>query len=660
MKPPETNFLDGLCDGTDLLCIVGACPLCSANAEDEHAQVSGQPPRAASVDEIITGAAELTLIVTQLQASAQSWPECAGSSPADQTTSRPALDEHPLNPSSSAEAHAMSWVTLQASAHAATWVDDSAPIASNPADPIPEPGIEIPNINTPRASSLVGGALAERLVELLSIPGVARDYLTALSAERMTANLHAFFLGAWDEIEPGTTLEDGEHIKAICDHVQFQCEERAIALGLMPKPAGWEKMRAQNLLIRIPPRSLKTVIVTIAATAWCWLRWPTWRILSLSSNPRVTNEGADKTRGLIRSAWYQNTFKPLWQIRTDMDGLQKFGNTAGGWRAARGITSRITGEGADWLIVDDPHDGAEVYSKAKRDEVNNKWRRSVANRVNDPRYAIRTGVMQALHFDDWGQHRITDGWGTLIIRMEFEARDSVRMSPYGWRDWRTVVGEPIHPRFTKEWRDNERKNKGAIDWAAQYQQDPAPIDGGIVKESDLRYYDELPKMEAMCITVDAAFKKTTTGSRVSVLVVGRKGPDRFVVDNDTRPMDMVETIASIKAMREKWPQAKARILVEDKANGSEIIRQLKEVFNGIIAINPGSNSKTGRLMAVQSLFAGNNVFFPKYAAWLDDMRFEICTFPNAPKDDQVDALVQALLDMRTSVDAHYARGGFSM
>lgn len=504
------------------------------------------------------------------------------------------------------------------------------------------------------------GALAARLMELLSIPGVARDFLTAATADRMVHNLHAFLLGSWDELEPGTPFEDGEHIKAICEHVQAQCEDRAIALGLMTKPTGWEKMRAQNLLIRIPPRSLKTVIVTIAATAWCWLRWPTWRILSLSSNPRVTNEGADKCRGLIRSAWYQNMFKPTWQIRADMDGLQKFGNTAGGWRAARGITSRITGEGADWLIVDDPHDGAEVYSKAKRDEVNNKWRRSVANRVNDPRYAIRTGVMQALHFDDWGQHRIADNWGVLIIRMEFEARDRDRVSPYGWRDWRTVVGHPIHERFTDEWRNAERKAKGAIDWAAQYQQDPAPIDGGIVKESDFRYYDELPKMEAMCITVDAAFKKTTTGSRVSVLVVGRKGPDRFVVDNDTRPMDMVETIASIKAMRIKWPQAQQRILVEDKANGSEIIRQLKEIFNGIIAINPGSNSKTGRLMAVQSLFDGNNVYFPKYAAWLDDMRFEICTFPNAPKDDQVDSLVQALLDMRLSSDAHYARGGFAL
>lgn len=485
----------------------------------------------------------------------------------------------------------------------------------------------------------------------------AQDILTAIDAADMTESLHKFLVGAWPEIEPGSEFEDGEHIKAVCAHIQWQLEDRAIALGIMPKPRGWTKMRAQNLLIRIPPRCLKTVIVTIAGCAWAWLRWPTLRILSLSSNPRVTTDAADKCRGLIRSVWYQTTFKPNWVIREDKDGTQRFANTAGGWRSSRGITSRITGEGADWLIIDDPHDGAEVYSKAKRDEVNNKWRRSVSNRVNDPRYAIRTGVMQALHFDDWGQHRITDGWGVLLLRMELELRDLERVSPYGWTDWRREEGETLHFRFTAEWRAQERKDKGPLEWSAQYQQDPAPIDGGIVKESDLCTYTDLPKLEGMCITVDAAFKKTTTGSRVSVLVMGRKGPDRFLVDNDTRPMHMEDTIDAIKKMIVKWPQARHRILIEDKANGSEIIRRMREVWPNIIAVNPGSNSKEGRLMACQGIFQGRCFYVPQYASWLEDFKYELCTFPNAPKDDQVDACVQALLDMRLSNAAARAKAG---
>lgn len=511
------------------------------------------------------------------------------------------------------------------------------------------------------------------LVRTILDPRVAAMFARADDADRMTCSLHEYLIGAWHEIEPGSVFEDGPAIKAVADHLQAQLEDRAIALGLMTRPVGWTRMRAQNLLIRIPPRSLKTVIATIAATSWAWLRWPTMRILSLSSNPRVTSEGADKVRSLIRSDWYQQTFRPTWRIREDMDALAKIGNTAGGWRAARGITSRITGEGADWLLIDDPHDGAEVYSKAKRAAVNDKWRRSTSNRVNDPRFAIRTGVMQALHFDDWGEHRIADGWGLLLIRMEYQPGgapkrvgevtiepDALRVSPYGWRDWRLVDGETIHARFTPEWRAQERKDKGPLDWAAQYQQDPAPIDGGIVQASDLRSYESLPTMESWAITVDAAFKKTITGSRVSVQVWGRKGPDRFLIDNDTRPMNMVETIASIEKMRDRYPRAKGTILVEDKANGSEIIRQLREKFTGVIAVNPGNNSKEGRLYACQAYFTGHNVYLPVVAPWLEDFRAELTQFPNWPKDDQVDAMVQVLLYWRMSNAAARARNACTL
>jgi predicted phage terminase large subunit-like protein len=505
-------------------------------------------------------------------------------------------------------------------------------------------------------------------------PRVAAMFLAADDKDRMMFGegaLHRFLLGAWHVIEPGTPFEDGEAIRAVCDHLQAQLEERAWSMGIETPPPGWRVQRAQNLLIRIPPRSLKTVISTIAATAWAWLRWPTMRILSLSSNPRVTSEGADKVRSLIRSEWYQVTFQPSWRIREDMDALAKLANTAGGWRAARGITSRITGEGADWLLIDDPHDGAEVYSKAKRTAVNDKWRRSTSNRVNDPRFAIRTGVMQGLHFDDWGEHRISDGWGLLLIRMEYQPGgeskrvgeryvqpDDKRASPYGWRDWRTEPGQTIHIRFTDEWRAQQRKDMGPIDWAAQYQQDPAPIDGGIVQSSDLRTYETLPTgTDGWAITVDASFKKTVSGSRVSVLVWCRKGPDRFLVDNNTAPMDMDETIAAIKKFREQYPRAKGTILVEDKANGSEIIRKLQLSFPGVIAVNPGNNSKESRLMACQSFFTGHCIYLPQYAPWLEDYKYELTQFPNAPKDDQVDATVQLLLYWQMSNAAARSRAG---
>jgi predicted phage terminase large subunit-like protein len=510
-------------------------------------------------------------------------------------------------------------------------------------------------------------------------PAIAAMFLQLDDADAMLYGqgaLHRFLIGAWPEIEPGTAFEDGELIEAVCDHLQRQLEERAVAHGApAPEWLGWTgRQRAQNLLIRQPPRTLKTVISTIAATAWAWLRWPTMRILSLSSNPRVTSDSADRVRSLVRSAWYQHTFSPKWSIREDMDALTKLGNSAGGWRAARGMQSRITGEGCDWMLIDDPHDGGEVYSKAKRQAVLSRWENALKSRLNNLGFDIRTGVMQGLHFEDWGEKRIADGWGLLLIRMEYEPTrprkrvgdrdvyiepDDVRVSPYGWRDWRTEIGQSVSLRWTAAVLAAEKINP--LVWSAQYQQDPAPIDGGMIKSEVLCTYEELPSStDGWAITVDAAFKKKPDGSRVSVQVWCRKGPDRYLVDNDTRPMHLEETIDSIKAMRDKWPQAKGTILIEDKANGSEIIRRLKEVMPGVIAVNPGSNSKEGRLEACLAYFYGRNVYIPRNAPWREDLVAEWTQFPNWPKDDQVDAAVQVLLYWRLSNAAQRARSGCTL
>src|SRR5262245_7311917 len=162
--------------------------------------------------------------------------------------------------------------------------------------------------------------------------------LMAVRAEQARRRLYDFLRFAWAELEPGQAFEPGAHIEAICDHVQWQLEDRARAAE-DPDYV----MQVQNLLINIPPRCLKSRIVSVCATAWAWLRWPYLRILCLSANPRVSSRDADATRELIRSKWYQGWFAPAWKIREDKTALAGLGNTAGGFRAARGFDATITG-----------------------------------------------------------------------------------------------------------------------------------------------------------------------------------------------------------------------------------------------------------------------------------------------------------------------------
>lgn len=477
--------------------------------------------------------------------------------------------------------------------------------------------------------------------------------------DRLTHCLYEFVKDAFTLLEPSTDFEDGPHIRAVCDHIQIQLEERSDALtrkrggtvtgqwlAWIPWTKPSDTMRGQNLLVRLPPRCLKTIIASICAHAWGWLRWPELRIASISSNDNVITKASDQFRNLITSDWYRSTFQPRWEVRYDRDNLHITANTAGGERTAKTFHARVTGQGSDWRTIDDPHDALDVFSKPKREAVHNKWKNALKNRVNDARYSITTVVMQPLHVDDFGQRRLAENWPNLSIRMEYEARDASTKSCYGWADWRIDPGEVMHERFTPAWVADQKRE--SFVWSAQYQLDPKPLTGGIIKLENLRYYTILPTMDRMVVTVDAAFKKTQHGSRVSVCVIGSRGPDRYLIDNDTRPMHLEDTINSIDAMLIRYPDARNRILIEDKANGSEIIRRLKERLTGVIAINPGNNSKESRFMSVTGVFEGGNFWIDRNASYRESVEYELTQFPDCQHNDQVDAIVQALIDLKLS------------
>lgn len=470
----------------------------------------------------------------------------------------------------------------------------------------------------------------------------------ALRARLAYERLYDFVRQAWSVLEPGTRYEDAWYVKAICDHVQRQLEDWA---ALRRTGVGAQPM--QNLRINIPPRMLKSRIVNVCGSAWAWLHWPDMKIMSLSANPRVSDDCARDVLNLIRSAWYVETFRPAWKVTND--ALSQIILSSGGRRAARGLESQITGEGADWQIIDDPHDAKEVYSEARRLAVTDGYTRAVYNRVSDQRISIRTCIMQRLHEGDFSG-TCAKLWPCLILPMEYVPQLAAP-TVIGWRDPRRAPGEILHPgRFSRSFLDAEKVRLGAFGYAGQMQQSPAPLDGGIFQLSDFGKYDETdpPKCESYTISVDAAFKKTANGSRVSIQLWGRRGGSRFLIDNDTRPMDYVETKAAIKGMRAKWQALGVRttkVLIEDKANGSAIINELRTQWADVVESSPGSDSKEGRAMSVQPQVQAKSVYLPVSAPWLDDFKHEIAVFPNGAHDDQVDAMVQCLIDMKLSNDA---------
>lgn len=488
---------------------------------------------------------------------------------------------------------------------------------------------------------------------------------------------------------PGTPLEWGPHIAAICDHIQWQLEDRA-RVRRDPKA----QLLAQNMIINCVPRSLKSFIVS-CATLWAWVHWPEMKIMVLSSNPRVTLDGARIVRDLIDSEWFLLTYDVPWKIRSDQDALSDLGNTMGGTRAARGMDATVTGAGCNWLIVDDPIDARA--STQTRTQVNEGYKSAVHNRINDPRCDIRLLIMQRLGRDDLSGDCLRSGeWLHVRIPATFRKHTTCKCAScskpgknvFGWADWRKE-GEVVHPRFTPKFLAGERSRLGSAGYAAQLDQEPVDMQGGMVPRGWWSFFrlsghtaGDWPRpagcdekadtlvvpmkgkrwdFDTIAITIDAAAKKTTKGSQYGMLVCAIKGARRFVLDDRTQRGSFTEILVILEELMIKWRPRK--LIIEDKAAGPDLIDTLRNRLAGgnIVApdgevitcvveeINPDGD-KERRMEAASPTIESRLVYLLEGASWLDEFVSEVADFPAEP-NDRGDALSQFITASATAGNA---------
>jgi predicted phage terminase large subunit-like protein len=496
---------------------------------------------------------------------------------------------------------------------------------------------------------------------LYDVPGVGPvcelDVVRGEQAQgRPGLTLAEFVSAAWPILEPQTPLLWNWHLDVICQHVAALVLDR-------PGPGG---PCPQNLLVNVPPGSMKSLIVAVFLPAWVWLWRPSWRALYASGTPAVVTRDSLRTRNLVRSDWYQETFKPKWQIAKDQDEKTWFATSAGGFRRGTGAGGSVTGDRADFLGVDDPNDAAAVHGKAHRVQLNeNWWDAAFSNRVASPEKSKRTLIMQRLHEEDLAGYvlrREPDAWAHLCLRQEAET-PALPPTWLGWQDKR-AAGDLLFPeRFTPHVLEEEKK-KGSSYYAGQHQQRPvsasgnrfqrswwrfwsatgapAPRPRGCSEAPALRFNPAVDRVDELLGSWDCTFKDTDGTDFVVGLAIARVGASKFVLALDRKRRGFQETVGAVKALRSAWP-AMYRILIEDKANGSAVVETLGASVSGVVAVEP-RGGKEARAAAIEAQVEAGNVLLPEGADWLDAWVEEFASFPRGAHDDQVDALSQALIE----------------
>lgn len=244
--------------------------------------------------------------------------------------------------------------------------------------------------------------MVAQAVHLPTVPPLA--YIRAYRAER---TFHEFAKQAWHVIEPGTPFLDNWHIEAICLHLE------AVVDG-----------RIRNLLINMPPRCMKSILVSVLFPAWVWIKHPEKRFLYSSYAQSLATDHSLATRRVIESDWYQSNWGDRYQLAGDANLKTKFENDQRGYRFSTSVGGMATGTGGDFIVADDPHNVKEAESDAVREATLAWWDQTMSTRLNNPKTGAKIIVMQRVHEGDLSGHVLKQGgYDHLCLPMKYEVGD---------------------------------------------------------------------------------------------------------------------------------------------------------------------------------------------------------------------------------------------
>jgi predicted phage terminase large subunit-like protein len=479
-------------------------------------------------------------------------------------------------------------------------------------------------------------------------------------AERCRRSLKAFMVEAWPLVEPATEFVPGWHIDAIAEYLE------AATRG-----------EIKRLVINIPPRHMKSLQVSIFWPAWIWLSHPERRFLfasyaqQLSNTHSVACRRLIKTRGsidprrdpnelsLLRRIGYRGLVDLIdgrdgWRLTGDQNLKQRFENTRTGFRLATSIGGSVTGEGGDYIVLDDPHKPEEAHSDVTRQKVLDWYDSTWTTRLNSTD-GVEVIVMQRLHERDLTGHVLErGGFEHLCLPAEYEPKH-----PFVWpRDKRERAGAILWgKKWNKPWLHEKNAELGSYGYAGQYQQRPTPAEGGIFKREWWRFYDELPRIDEIVESWDMAFKDTDGSDYVVGQVWGRNLANRYLLGSIRARLDFTATLKAVQDLdawcAERWPRIGRSCPIEDAANGPAIISALRDHVPSMVPVRP-DGGKEARAHAVSPQIEAGNIFLPHdrieappgyEEISIDTFLEETAGFPNGAFDDQVDAMTQALRRM---------------
>lgn len=471
----------------------------------------------------------------------------------------------------------------------------------------------------------------------------------AVLDELCVNHFDAFAERAFRVINPGARFEYNWHIGCIADYLE-SCYSGEIL----------------HLIINLPPRFLKSFLVSVAFPAWVFGKQPSAKFMMTSYKKELAKEMTQSCRDIIKDDWYKHLF-PQTIIKVDQDEKHHFKTTLQGSYYGSPINS-VTGKGADYVLVDDPIKPDEATSETVRNGANAVIRNTLFSRFNDQRTGRFILIMQRLHEDDPTGNLLKDG-GYTLLKLPAETTKTIHIPPAraGLSGYTMKAGSLLFPqRIDRAILDKLRLRLTDYNYVGQYLQEPAPAGGGEFKDSWPNYYQEggvRPKTMNICILCDPSAgeevnrKKDKASDWTAMMVVGL-APDNnyYLLDMVRDRLNPTERIETLFVLHRKWNDLGGKPprvgyekygMMSDNHYVQE--KQKQDSYRFPLIEIGGKMPKETRIRRLIPDLQQGRWWFPANLMYADSegrsfdlvrelVYSEMPTFPNARFDDMLDAM----------------------
>jgi predicted phage terminase large subunit-like protein len=442
----------------------------------------------------------------------------------------------------------------------------------------------------------------------------------------------SFVEKVFNTLSPGQKFVPGWHLKAIA----YQLER--VRRG-----------EIRRLIINMPPRSLKSMMASVAFPAFVLGHDPTRRIICASYAVDLAIKHSNDFRTILRDPGYQLIF-PGTRIGRYKDTESEIELTQRGYRIATSVGGTLTGRGGNIVIIDDPMKPIDSLSDPKRNAVNEWFRSTVLSRLDDKIADSIIVVMQRLHIDDLTGFLLqqSDDWTILSLPAIAEGPETIPLAGGGF--YSRQAGEVLAPeREPLEILESLRRQMGSDQYSAQYQQAPVPPGGAMIKRHWLQRYNSPPShAEGIIIQSWDTAAKGGPDNDWSVCTTWLNTMDCqwYLLDVWRGRVDYPALKAKVSELAARW--GAKEVLVEESGTAIGLLQELKFQVSGIIGIEPKQDKET-RMSIASAIFEARQVHFPERASWLAELETELFSFPGSRHDDQVDSISQVLNREKSSL-----------